>query len=232
MATDCVVERCCQCGKYHERPNGSRFENFFCSRECSYKFKRHLGAHRDCTCCGKQIWCTSRKSKQRKVFCGNDCLLAFRKANRDAKQSVPKERKPPVSKGHVTYGEWWPTWMRLRTRGTIKAYDPWIAKLFAIAHGWNDRGQDIQRPRCIRPSVVPTGWRMALERASVKARRKLLRLNKKNADPWWVKIETMTRRFNQMRLLNDWKQNESCPTAIDAGVSRVQMRVEWSGLNA
>jgi hypothetical protein len=220
MATDCVVERCCQCGKDHERPNGSRFENFFCSRECSYKFKRHLGAHRNCTCCGKQIWCTSRKSKQRKVFCGNDCLSAFRKANRDANQSVPKERKPPVSKGRMTYGEWWPAWKRLRTPLTLTACDPWKTKFESIVTGCRHRRKDLSRPRNSKGRRSRTTWKQAFSVMRSNANQAFRISEQRLSDPWSLKFETMSRNWRRKAALMNWIDNESSATSVDLGIAR------------
>jgi hypothetical protein len=106
-------------------------------------------------------------------------------------------------------------------------------KLAAIAKGWRDRKEDIQRPRRDYKKSVPcTNWRSAIVCALAKAKAKQARADKKAKSPWWLKFETVARNWNQKRLLAEWNQDETCSTAINAGVTGVQMRVEWSGLNA
>lgn len=202
---------CTQCGTQHRRYRRlPQSGHSFCSLKCCHEFKRSCGQNRVCDHCGNNIWCSRKKSKQKLAFCGNACLYAFRGANRDTTTKVHKKPKGIVARRKSIYGEWDPTWKRLSKTVGKNPRDSWTAKLDAIRSGWSKRARDIRRPRQFRNRVSVSDWSSALDAAVAAAKRKLRRFAKKAKNPWWVKIETMSRKWNQRRLLMEWIENESC----------------------
>lgn len=220
---------CMECGKPVWKPRGQlRRAKWFCSRECSFKSehqRRFKNGEPTCVVCGKQHRRQGKNGGAYKATCSRECADVRVRENIALSYERGRLHFDAMT---ALYGEWWPTWRRLRGGRKHKPVSDWRRKWGNIISGHHNRSRDLARPRKIVHRRISKDWGECFKKIIAKVSCKIERVKRYAADPWARKFDTMSRNWRRKAALMEWERNGRNAASINARIPRQQMCFEWS----
>ena len=219
---------CMTCGKSVWKPKGQLHRTkWFCSLACSIKREhqqRFVNGKPTCAVCGNEHNRQQPSGKYKRT-CSKECADVRVRENRNASRDRANKHFDAMT---AVYGEWWPTWKRLRGGRTHQPVSDWRRKWGNIIAGHRNRAKELARPRKIVHRRIAKDWGECFKKITAKANSKIARVERYATDPWARKFATMSRNWRRKAALMEWESNARNAASINARFPMRQMCFEWS----